>query len=58
MFTIHNSDEGFATGSKDGTVILWDADFKPITKVDLVNSPVGYQGRNGTVGQYLQTRLH
>ena len=44
MFTIHTSEDGFASGSKDGSVILWDSDFKPITKIDMLNSVVGYKG--------------
>lgn len=44
IFTMHGNNDGFATGSKDGTVVLWDNDFKPITKLDMINSPVGYQG--------------
>ena len=41
---MHGNDDGYATGSKDGTVILWDNGFKPITKLDMVNTPVGYEG--------------
>lgn len=41
---MHGNDDGFATGSKDGTVILWDKDFKPITKLDIINTSIGYQG--------------
>ena len=44
IFTMHGNDDGYATGSKDGTVILWDNSFKPITKLDMVNTPVGYEG--------------
>ena len=44
MFTIHKSNDGFASGSKDGSVILWDGDFKPIIKIDLLNSVIGYKG--------------
>ena len=39
---MHGNNDGYATGSKDGTVILWDNDFKPITKLDMINTPVGY----------------
>ena len=41
---MHGNNDGYATGSKDSTVILWDLDFKPVTKLDMVNSPVGYEG--------------
>eukprot|EP00794_Sanderia_malayensis_P020047 gene20047-22014_t len=44
VFTMHNCPDGYATGAKDGTVILWDTEFKPITRVELANNPVGYQG--------------
>eukprot|EP00795_Rhopilema_esculentum_P003114 gene3114-1413_t len=44
VFTMHSCPDGYATGSKDGTVILWDTEFKPITKVDLANNPIGYKG--------------
>ena len=43
---MHSNSDGYATGSKDGTVILWDNDFKPITKLDMINSPVGYEGNH------------
>ena len=36
--------DGYATGAKDGTVILWDTEFKPITKVDLAGNAIGYKG--------------
>ena len=41
---MHGNNDGYATGSKDGTVILWDNDFKPITKLDMIHTPVGYEG--------------
>ena len=41
---MHTNNDGYATGSKDGLVILWDVDFKPITKLDLVTMPMGYEG--------------
>lgn len=44
IFTMHGNNDGYATGSKDGTVILWDNGFKPITKLDMINTPVGYEG--------------
>lgn len=39
------SEDGYSTGGKDGSVRLWDPDFKPVTSVNLSNSPVGYKGR-------------
>ena len=27
-------------------MILWDGDFKPITKIDLLNSVIGYKGED------------
>ncbi|PFX18604.1 Echinoderm microtubule-associated protein-like 6 [Stylophora pistillata] len=44
IFTMHGNSDGYATGSKDGTVILWDNNFKPITKLEMINTPVGYEG--------------
>lgn len=44
IFTMHGNNDGYATGSKDGTVVLWDNGFKPITKLEMVNTPVGYEG--------------
>lgn len=41
---MHGNNDGYATGSKDGTVILWDNNFKPITKLEMINTPVGYEG--------------
>ena len=38
------SDDGYVTGGKDGCAKLWDPDFKPITTVNLKNSPEGYKG--------------
>ena len=46
VFTMHSCPDGYATGSKDGTVILWDTEFKPITKVDLANNAIGYKGNS------------
>lgn len=40
------SEEGYSTGSKDGTAKLWDGDFKPITTVNLVTAKDGYKGTN------------
>ena len=36
--------EGFATGGKDGFVKLWDKDFKPIAAFDLSQGADGYKG--------------
>ena len=44
VFSMHSNNDGFATGSKDGTVVLWDLDFKPITKLEVITSAVGYEG--------------
>ena len=45
---MHSCPDGYSTGSKDGTVILWDTEFKPITKVDLANNAIGYKGEQLT----------
>ena len=44
MYTLRGTDDGFASGGKDGCVRLWDSDFKPITRMDLAQSSEGYQG--------------
>ncbi|TRY96368.1 hypothetical protein DNTS_033743 [Danionella cerebrum] len=44
IFSMHSCEEGFATGGRDGCVRLWDADFKPITKIDLREAEQGYKG--------------
>jgi hypothetical protein len=44
IFTLDYTDDGFASGGKDGHVRLWDTDFKPITRVDLTQSEDGYKG--------------
>lgn len=41
---MHASEEGFATGGRDGCIRLWDVDFKPITKIDLREAEQGYKG--------------
>ncbi|XP_060573407.1 echinoderm microtubule-associated protein-like 6 [Ruditapes philippinarum] len=44
IYSIDMSEEGYSTGSKDGTIKLWDSDFKPITTVNLVTAKDGYKG--------------
>ncbi|XP_055878559.1 echinoderm microtubule-associated protein-like 6 isoform X2 [Biomphalaria glabrata] len=44
IYTFDMTGEGFATGGKDGTVKLWDIDFKPISTVNIASSSVGYSG--------------
>ena len=44
IYTLCGTDDGFASGGKDGCVRLWDSDFKPITRMDLAQSSEGYQG--------------
>jgi hypothetical protein len=39
------TDEGYATGAKDGTIKLWDTEFKQLTNVDLTETEHGYKGR-------------
>lgn len=41
---MYSCEEGFATGGRDGCIRLWDADFKPITKIDLREAEQGYKG--------------
>jgi len=51
---MHGNNDGYATGSKDGTVILWDNGFKPITKLDMINTPVGYEGKSVVRSVFIQ----
>ncbi|XP_064600933.1 echinoderm microtubule-associated protein-like 6 [Liolophura sinensis] len=44
VFTLDSCDDGYSSGSKDGTAKLWDSDFKPITTVDLTTASDGYKG--------------
>ena len=44
IYTLDMSEEGYATGSKDGTAKLWDSDFRPVTTVNLVTAKDGYKG--------------
>ena len=41
---MYTSTDGFASGSKDGTIGLWDIEFKPITRIDLNQHALGYKG--------------
>eukprot|EP00051_Salpingoeca_urceolata_P007134 m.94665 g.94665 ORF g.94665 m.94665 type:complete len:1961 (-) comp15130_c0_seq1:316-6198(-) len=42
IFSLHQSASGYATGSADGVVRLWDPEFMPLRAVDLVSSSIGY----------------
>ncbi|WAR18910.1 EMAL6-like protein [Mya arenaria] len=44
IYTLDMTDEGFSSGGKDGTVRLWDLDFKPIATINLSSSKDGYKG--------------
>eukprot|EP00111_Clytia_hemisphaerica_P009365 TCONS_00027488-protein len=44
VFTLNATADGYASGSKDGTVALWDTEFKPITRIDLNKHSLGYSG--------------
>lgn len=41
---MHHGMDGYATGSRDGSVKLWDNNFKPITVIDLTKTSAGYPG--------------
>lgn len=44
VFTIHSSDDGFATGGRDGSIKLWDDTFLPLRTINMVKSNFGYKG--------------
>lgn len=44
VYCIHRSTDGYATGSRDGSIKLWDNNFQPITVIDLTKTPAGYPG--------------
>ncbi|XP_041352370.1 echinoderm microtubule-associated protein-like 6 isoform X2 [Gigantopelta aegis] len=44
VYSLHMSDDGYASGGKDSCVKMWDADFKPVVSVNLANAPDGYKG--------------
>lgn len=44
IFSMNACEEGFATGGRDGSVRLWDLNFKPITVIDLRETDQGYKG--------------
>jgi len=41
---MYHSSDGYATGSRDGTIKLWDNNFQQITVIDLTQTPAGYPG--------------
>ncbi|CAK8677759.1 unnamed protein product [Clavelina lepadiformis] len=44
IITMHKCIDGFATGSKDGFVKLWDSNFTPLTSLSLLKGGYGYKG--------------
>uniref|UniRef100_H2YU30 Anaphase-promoting complex subunit 4 WD40 domain-containing protein n=1 Tax=Ciona savignyi TaxID=51511 RepID=H2YU30_CIOSA len=44
VFTLHKSTDGYATGSRDGCVKLWDTSFNPLTTINFKDSSYGYKG--------------
>ncbi|XP_078490103.1 echinoderm microtubule-associated protein-like 6 [Ciona intestinalis] len=44
VFTLHKSTDGYATGSRDGCVKLWDTSFNPLTTVNFKDTTYGYKG--------------
>ena len=45
VYSLHASDGGFASGSRDGTVRLWDSDMRPITTLNIAAMAIGYKGQ-------------
>ena len=44
IYSIYVNKDGFATGSKDGSVKLWDAGFQPVTQLEISKTAAGYKG--------------
>ncbi|XP_035687635.1 echinoderm microtubule-associated protein-like 6 isoform X3 [Branchiostoma floridae] len=57
IFTLYACDEGYASGSRDGCIKLWDTDFKTIAKIDLTESEHGYKATPAPTISWLQKPL-
>lgn len=44
VYTLYTSEEGYASGGKDGIIKLWDGNFKPITTINMTTIQNGYKG--------------
>ena len=40
--------DGYASGGRDGKVVLWHKDFQPSTTLDLTHTAKGYKGHYRT----------
>ncbi len=45
IYSVYVCADGYATGSKDGCIGLWDVDFKPIAMLSLATAATGYPGK-------------
>ena len=45
VHAIFKGNDGYATGSRDSTVKLWDFHFNELTTIQLANGPYGYKGK-------------
>ena len=50
------TDEGYATGGKDGCTKLWDNDFKAITSIDLTAVTEGYPGMCACIASFFVSK--
>lgn len=47
MHSMYSYGDGFASGGRDGKVVLWHKDFQPSSTLDLAHTAKGYKGRVG-----------
>lgn len=44
VYTLYMSEDGYASGGKNGIIKLWDGNFKPIISINMTTIQNGYQG--------------
>ncbi|XP_033122529.1 echinoderm microtubule-associated protein-like 6 [Anneissia japonica] len=57
IYTMLPSEDGYSTGGRDGTIRLWDTDFKLITKLDLTQMNEGYKGLSVRSAHWIGDRV-
>ena len=45
MHSLYRCADGYASGGKDGKVVLWYKDFRPSSTLDLARGTKGYKGQ-------------